>query len=501
MVERKTTRLGTTATLKARKAEDHILLARGLSARLPGANTPLTALTQDEMERDLRHMEAFANACTTYAQQYYIYHNAKENDDNSNNDGSAGLGGGGGGPNSSFSASGKRGHGSHPAPLIAMPVRIDPEEEKRLQNLRRKIQHCEAQREVYEGQYLSLRAHYIYLSQQLKGKREDVTKRLTFLQDQVVKRGKLVALQRVRLQILRDTLQCLQYRRQHRLADDQHQQQQPGDLHAVWTDLEKEWKKAEEGLIPTPSGGIMNWPASSIPKIPPGVPLLLSQLADQPGQAAAWGTCGAFGAKPDSLVWIQNQVPSEPPDTAEQLPALREEVASLTREIQRERDLNAEFQSEVIASRRRNDELVAMMALLRTETEAVVARHNILLESDIGKHAAMELQEEVAHAASSSSSSLPPAAVTATSASADIDNAASSNSNLDEADVIAAGTTAAASVPDSSGLKEDDENDGDDEGGAEEEEDEGEILEDGDGQSKRPLEGDIGSPRSKRRKV
>jgi hypothetical protein len=78
MVERKTTRLGTTATLKARKAEDHILLARGLSARLTGANTPLGPLSQDDMERDLRHMEAFSNACTTYAQQFYIYQNAKE---------------------------------------------------------------------------------------------------------------------------------------------------------------------------------------------------------------------------------------------------------------------------------------------------------------------------------------------------------------------------------------------------------------------------------------
>lgn len=77
MGERKINRVGTAASLKARtkQQEDHILLARGLTARLTGFNTPLAPLTSEEMERDLRHMEAFSNACTSYAQQYYIFTN------------------------------------------------------------------------------------------------------------------------------------------------------------------------------------------------------------------------------------------------------------------------------------------------------------------------------------------------------------------------------------------------------------------------------------------
>ena len=187
------TRGGPVGALKAKNSdqEQSFLLARGLSARYCGVNTPLTSLTPEEMERDLRHMEAFSNACTAYSQQYFIYQNSQEElaEDPSKH---------------------KRAH--QPAPLIAMPIRIDPEEEKRLTTLRQKIQQCEAQREVLESQYLSLRAHYVYLSQKLKTHRDDVNGRAEFLQEMVQKRGRLVALQRVRLQIAREALACLKYR-------------------------------------------------------------------------------------------------------------------------------------------------------------------------------------------------------------------------------------------------------------------------------------------------
>jgi hypothetical protein len=136
MVERKNinSRVGTTASLKARTKpqEDHILLARGLSARLTGANTPLAPLTQEEMERDLRHMEAFSNACTSYAQQYYIFTNQNNKTAKENSIGSNGKG-----PHNNLeSAQGGQGrvasaggpYRGHQMPIIAMPVRIDPED-------------------------------------------------------------------------------------------------------------------------------------------------------------------------------------------------------------------------------------------------------------------------------------------------------------------------------------------------------------------------------------
>mmetsp|Transcript_16787 Transcript_16787/g.34604 ORF Transcript_16787/g.34604 Transcript_16787/m.34604 type:complete len:500 (+) Transcript_16787:188-1687(+) len=499
MVERKSSsRVGNTAAMKARtkSQEDYILLARGLSARLTGANTPLAPLTADEMERDLRHMEAFSNACTSYAQQYYIFTNRNNSNAKESNGGDVAASNN----NAQSRAQGRAGAsgGSYrggQVPIIAMPVRIDPEEEKRLQTLRQKIQQCEAQREIYEGQYLSLRAHYISLSKKLKGKRDDVDLRVAFLQEQVKKRGRLLALQRVRVQIVRETLQSLRYRLANPSAsasskakDDQ------ADLHAVWTNLDQQWKEAEENLSKSNGSSskdaIASWPASNIPKIPPGVPLLLSQLGLQPGNAVAWGTCGAFGAKPESLVWIPNQVPSKQPDRSGVLPGLRDDVARLKREIAKEQSLNRQFQSNAIKMRKQNDELVSMMTLLRSETEAVVARHNVLLESEEAKRASQVLFEEeamVANVADTADDNLNKKTGT-------VSGSSSSGGNTFGSGVESGGKT----VPKVSGLKEDDENDGDDEGGGEEEEDDGEIVE---GDGKRPLVEENDSSRSKRRKL
>lgn len=392
MGERKGSRAGTAASLKARtrQNEDHMPpLALGLTARYLGFNTPLKPLNNEEVERDLRHMEAFCNASTSYAQQYYIFANqntklVKENGKETYASLQPGLG--------NQARSGPAGGALAVMPL---PVRIDPEEEQRLQTLRQKIQQCEAQREIFEGQYLSLRAHYISLSKKLKEKNEDVANRILFLQEQVQKRSKLVALQRVRLQIIRETRECLRYREtKSPSSSSSDAKERHADLHAVWVELDKEWKKAEETVDKSSgtsvSSGVCNWPASRIPKIPPGVPLLLSQLGKQPGHALAWGTCGAFGAKPDSLLWIKNQVPLSAPTTSKDLPSLRKKVEDLKQEIEKERELSQEFQTKCIERRKRNDELVSMMALLRSETEAVVARHNILLESDWAKNASLE---------------------------------------------------------------------------------------------------------------
>ncbi len=117
-----------------------------------------------------------------------------------------------------------------------------------------------------------------------------------------------------------------------------------------------------------------------------------------------------------------------------------------------------------------------MTALLRTETEAVVARHNILLESDVAKAATMNLhhrqhEEEI------------PAAG-------------------EGGDGGEASTEALAVVDRMLEVKatEDEENDGDDEGTAEEEEEDGEMLEGV--AEKRSLEGSGSeTARTKRRKL
>lgn len=446
------TRGGPVGGLKTKNQNpDNFLLARGLSARYCGVNTPLTSLTAEEMERDLRHMEAFSNACIAYSQQYFIYQNSQED--------------------MLEDASSKQTRFHQPAPLVAMPVRIDPEEEKRMTTLRQKIQQCEAQREVLESQYLSLRAHYVFLSQKLKTHRDDVNGRAEFLQKMVQKRGRLVALQRVRLQVAREALAALKYRQKAKKTTEESEDSAPEkDLVEAWNQIEEEFKKAEKECQ---SEGMETWQALRVPQIPPGVPLLLSQLAKQPGLAAAWSTGGMFGSKPDTLCWLEDLVPKDMDKDGleEDLPALRSEVEVLRRELKRERLLNKDLQSNIISRRNQNDELVAMMALLRTETEAVVARHNILLQSDIAAAAAQKLMSE------------------------GDDSYDANGTNGNTGDVLPKSENG-ADVP--TMTNEDEENDGDDEGEAGDEDDE----EGEEGSSKRAHDGEVSnSPRTKRRKL
>ncbi|CAJ1953482.1 unnamed protein product [Cylindrotheca closterium] len=435
------TRVGAPISAKPKKSDgDQFLLARGLSARYTGANTPLVGLTSEEMERDIRHMEAFSNACTAYSQQFYISQNSNDGVED-----------------------GKSTKALASPPIIAMPVRIDPEEEKRLTNLRQKIQQCEAQREIMESQYLSLRAHYVYLSKKLKAYRGTVSGHVKFLQEQVQKRGKLVALQRARLQIAREVLAALIHRQRLTIseADDS------TDLVEVWNKIEEKFKKAEKDCR---SSGLESWHAMKVPQVPPGVPLMLSQLAKQPALASAWSAGGMFGSNKDTMCWLEPLVPQnkDKSELVEELPKLRKKVQVLRENLYMEDDKSKSFQTEIISCRKKNDELVAMMALLRTETEAVVARHNIILQSEAAREAAGKQlsEEEVA------------------------------NGGNDEKDSVvgesAEDGNAGNEVPLAS-KSEDPESYGDDERGAEDEE---EI-----GGSKRALDGENGSPRSKRRKL
>jgi hypothetical protein len=470
-------RVGSSAGLKARKAEENILLARGLSARYCGANTPLTSLSSDDIEKDLRHMEAYANACTTYAQQFYRFQKESKGEKEKT-----------------------------VQPLIAMPVRIDPEEEKRLINLRQKIQQCESQREVLESEYLSLRAHYVYLSQKLKTCRSEVNERVAFLQAQVQKRGKLVALQRARLQIAREVSAALNYRLSSEVDVDVDPEDSTADLIDVWVQLEEQSKKAEQECR---SDGIQKWEALRVPSLPPGIPLLLSPLAKAPGFTAAWAAGGMFGSKHDSLVWLESNLPQHVPSRSKELPSLREESELLKRELDRERQLNKELQTSIIGRRKQNDELIAMMTLLRTETEAVIARHNILLDSDLARDAADKLheEEELKKESSEPKGAEPVVASDVAKSGEHAPPVVPVKENADEeGEITEDGEIKPPSQP-SSHIRtkvEDNANDGDDEGdvGDDDDDEEGEIVEEG-ANSKRNFEeqDENGSPRTKRRKL
>jgi len=230
-----------------RTLDPAMLLSRGLSARFVGANVmnAIAPLSKEEVEKDLRHMNAYYQANVAYAQHHYIFMNRDHESTtgvaqpqpgvvlpgtvgaadaagaagNGADTGAAGPSVGSGAvPGAAVASSAAPGAGYYGrtdtimVPPMSMPVRIDPEEEKRLQNLRKKIALCETQREILESQYVSLRAHYVATTKELDSAAKHSEGLTVFLQAITKRRSKVLAIQRARLQIARDCMAALQSR-------------------------------------------------------------------------------------------------------------------------------------------------------------------------------------------------------------------------------------------------------------------------------------------------
>lgn len=424
-------------TPKRKRFLDPATLALGMTARGIGARVQLSCLTPDEIERDLRHMEAYANACTAYAQQFFIYHNR------------ALVQSGQFGPVAApaVASTEKIVNGEACEPYRhTMPVRIDPEEEKRISLLRKRIAISEAQREVLETEYMSLRAHYVYESQRLRRARHAVDGQLTLLQDLVKRRGAVVALRRVRCAVARDILQTLERRNRASIEGKSlgHESTlDSSDVLLTWNEIEDNLREAEKSCraVPIPDDlaflksdirgkrkkdkkqppgdddeeRVVPWDCRKMPGAPQAVPTFLSQMSTNPERVAAWskfkplsfgrlfldtscilvaGSGAVIGSKAFAMCWDTGSLPTSSENLKqehEELLRLREEAHFLQEELEKERASNKSLQISIIAKRCRNDEMCAMMTLLRSETEAVLMRHNILLETKEAKGAAQEI--------------------------------------------------------------------------------------------------------------
>jgi len=517
------------------KPLDPTLLARGMTSRSIGAriSSQITPLSPSELERDLRHMEAYSAACITYAQQFFAYHNHELV--------ARGLYGSSvtlaPGLASSLETGG-------PIPTPTLPIRIDPEEEQRLAILRKRVQASEAMREVLETEYMSLRSHFVHESQRLKRTRKWVTGQVEFWKEAIQRRGRVVALRRIRAGMAMDVWKGLEHRAKYAIPfrkgatrqdqvqtaesttapappseahsthegdkgstameEDKKEEDSPTpmegvestnapptkenktststtpithattttpeptvrqDLTDLWTELETQLREAElscnEIQTPselltlktalgsdahameqsqsfTPSVGsrcrpsrsparfgaeeeearptdskkkdkekqernsrkepvereeipgnddvnVVPWPCQSMPMTPHGVALYLSNLSQAPDACSAFTINNKLGNCNPPMAWIEPNIPRQvsPDKEAEKvkLDRLREEVQRLQADLEKEVSANKDFQREIIEGRKRSDEICAMMTLLRTETEAVIERHNHILET------------------------------------------------------------------------------------------------------------------------
>lgn len=409
------------------------------------------ALTNEEIDKDLRHFNAYRSAVISYRQQYYAAVNQIPLESVQRN----------------------VAHGvppphhlpPHHHPVVAstlpstLPVRIDPEEEKRLESLRKKITRAECIREELEQRYVALRAHYVQEQQLLQQTTKHRIETIQTWQDALEARSKAVGLLRARLQMTRDVLHVLrrreqaivQYNADHSLsggvainnkttaepavakssmngtgepmsaavtdteltgvgsgatvettANSTAAKNDKGadQVFDVWNRLEEDLKKCTS-IKPTGKKPML-LRNSKLPETPFDVPLLLSNISSVPEKTVAYSVNGIFGSHPESLCWTDQDIDVDVPDDADAAGGvgdgsnslLKEKVEFLKAELRKERKLTQEFYGKITQQRVREDEWVAMLCLLRQETDSVLHRHNILLESDIGKMASQKLYDE-----------------------------------------------------------------------------------------------------------
>ena len=102
-------------------------------------------------------------------------------------------------------------------------------------------------------------------------------------------------------------------------------------------------------------------------------------------------------SNPTAITWLTSTLPESTsaftPDSDE-LRKYKEEARLLEEELNRETELNTELQRQIIASRSRGDEMAALMQLMRSETEAVLERHNLIMETPEARAKAAELHKK-----------------------------------------------------------------------------------------------------------
>ncbi len=102
-------------------------------------------------------------------------------------------------------------------------------------------------------------------------------------------------------------------------------------------------------------------------------------------------------SNPTAITWLTSTLPesiSEFKPDSDELRKYKEEARLLEEELNRETELNTELQRQMIASRSRGDEMAALMQLMRSETEAVLERHNLIMETPEARAKAAELHKK-----------------------------------------------------------------------------------------------------------
>ena len=422
---------------------DPLVLSRGMTGRVLGARIPeLEALSREEIESDLAQINKYYAASVQYTQQLYMFRNRLQGmstetvtSSQSNKHGTV--------SNESSVRRGDevamKGYGKR---LSRTTSKLDPEEEKRNQTLKKRIAQSEAKREVLESQYVSLRAHYVHECKNLETMKSNAVGTFKLLQSLVRSKATVVALQRAKVSLANDIMKFIAKKKldSSKSMEVEDCKSELFTLKELWMTVENKLQeaildckdkmeningalvKASHHLDPTSIDNIEHgenlvnkpktrgsssaesirvcWDASVISGTPSGVKLLLSPLSRAPDRAAAVAYGCLFDSKSDDLTWLEENLPQSLKALKESNPceinilkSLQDEVEELDKNIEQAKSNNARMNSELQQRRKQSDKVCARMALLRTETEAVVMRHNVILETPEARARADALME------------------------------------------------------------------------------------------------------------
>mmetsp|Transcript_4705 Transcript_4705/g.6345 ORF Transcript_4705/g.6345 Transcript_4705/m.6345 type:complete len:716 (-) Transcript_4705:25-2172(-) len=423
---------------------DPLLLSRGMTGRVLGARIPeLEPLSSNEVKSDFYEIEKLNAECTQYAQRLYIYRNRLNVSTHSSSDvtnsahGSAHITSAGNGVNANLNSSSSlsRGSGSNGNGIAESgkndKALTDPEEEKRTSHLRKKAAWNESKREVLESQYVSLRAHYVHECQRLEKIKTHGDMSLLLLQTLVRKRAEILALKRCRNELCSeildpandynhdiDNVKKMWKMLNHRIMNAEKECDQfvnridgtflndsPYHTHHSNTTNNKNNSKNNK---PNTRGSTsinksdkhirVNWDSIKVSSTTRGLPLLLSPLSRAPDRMAALCYGGLFGSSIKDMVWDEKNLPSSlstltncdsnnethndvNANEESLLKHLLNESEELEKSLLEVRKDNVRMNAELRESRKQSDAICSRMALLRTETEAVVMRHNLVLDT------------------------------------------------------------------------------------------------------------------------
>ncbi|GMI36000.1 hypothetical protein TrCOL_g4415 [Triparma columacea] len=422
-------------------------LARGKSSR--GIGVPyLSTLNDEEITKDLQAIDKFSLMAQNYSSQLHSHlNNINGNAPQSYDPSEVVLQ-----QEQSYRKYKQKSEKLQPAkPALA------PEEERKVIAQKKKLANAEATRELLETQYMSLRAHYVSASQRLATSRlgtDAVTKALHGL---VERRATSMAFRRVRLAIAREVLGVLRARNKAgtekpakgkkpskaaaaAAADDAMDVDGNGNLSECWDKVEKGLLEAElacsdeslevsclsahgvggnggskakggkgdgkrgnkslKAQVALSQGGqrnsVITWENSPLPSTPHGLPLLLSVLGATPDKTAAASYGGIFGSSDKELTWLEVGMPRSMnvrEDESESLVFIKEECSKMRQRTVDLRRETMELQRKTVLQRREGEKINANITMYRTETEAVLGRHHLVLETPEAKEASKTLRD------------------------------------------------------------------------------------------------------------